>query len=79
MRKIGTKRSDAVVAKIFLTAPLGPSYGSMGYFNDLSYFQGEESYFKLGRLLANGSITQEQHDRIKETLAADDAAFEEVE
>lgn len=76
MRKYGTRRSDAVCFKIASAAPLGPSRGSMGYWADLGYYQGEDSYFKLGRLLANGSITHAQHDEIRGVLEQDDAQHE---
>lgn len=72
-RPYGARRSAEVAAKLFLIAPAAPGPGVSGYWEDLARYQGEESYYKLGRLLETGNITQEQHDRIEAVLRRDDA------
>lgn len=73
MVKYGDPRPAWIGVKTMLIAPLAPQYGTHGYWADLVYYQGKETYYKLGRLLATGAITQEQHDQIEKLLREDDA------
>lgn len=74
--KYGDKRPDRVATQLFLTrmttvASETGGYDIQGYWDDLTFYQGKETYFKLSCLKPH--IAAKTYDRLLAILKEDDA------
>jgi hypothetical protein len=70
MYKYGDKRNDRVGAKIMLImAQSKVIYERMGFWDDISYYQGEDTLAKLARLQPD--ISTDNYNRLVEIITED--------